>query len=154
MTTKSKLQQQQIDEFEGVVMHGSAARTASHGGANGNRNLPRVVPLSNGTTIAVYPDDATIEVMRSEGWGIVKTGFKRNGNGELSELFMFKSTDGKGILVRFYKQQRPSFHVSMSRYGRAVAMPNAGACTVRRVSDDNGRDAFVFAIADQISIQA
>jgi hypothetical protein len=122
-------------------------------GNRGSRggSLPRVTPIVKGEVLAVYPDDAMIEAMRSEGWGKVKTGFRRNGEGELTELFVFKSTDGTGLAFRFYRSQRPHIHVLMSGFGRVVGKPNAGPCTVRRVTAD-GRDAFVFDIADQISL--
>jgi hypothetical protein len=143
--------QRQIGEFEGIEMHGSANRIAGHGGG-ANRNLPRVTAAADGGSITVYPDDATIEVMRTDGWGTVKAGFKRNEEGQLSELFVFKSTDGRGILLRLYRQQRPKIQISMSSHGRVAARPDAGACTVRRVTAD-GKDAFVFGIADQITVQ-
>jgi hypothetical protein len=107
------------DEFEGIVMHSGSNRSA-HGGGGSNHHLPRVTPIANGEVLAVVPDDATLEVMRD--WEVVKAGLKRNGDDGPSELFVFKSTDGKGFLIRVYKHQRPMLHVSVSGLGGGTAV--------------------------------
>jgi hypothetical protein len=126
------------DELAGVQWQ-------QHGGGSGNRRLPRVVPIVHGEVLAVYPDDATVEVMRSEKWAKVRVGFINNADGEFSELVLAKSE--AGLNVRFYRRQRPTIHVNVRRRGRAVARAEAKACSVRRVGD-----AFVFDVLDQVSI--
>ena len=149
MTAKRKLKNDD-DPFAGVVMHAHGNRSGSHGGGSGAA-LPRITPIAAGRVLSVFPDDEMVAVMKAEGWAKVKAGFRRNGDGELpSELFIFKSTDGNGVIVRYYKRQRPNIHVSMP-YGRVAFNPNAGACSVRRVTDGD-RDAFVFDISDQITM--
>jgi hypothetical protein len=131
------------DELEGFAMEPAHATRSG----SGNRALPRVVPIMHGKVLAVYPDDATVDAMKNEGWSTVKIGFKKNDAGEFVELALVKSDDETGINVRFYDKQRVNIHVTVKHHGVAEAKPGAGACDVRRVGD-----AFVFSILDQISI--
>ena len=126
-------------EVEGVAWE--------HARRGGNRPVPRVVPIGHGKAISVYPDDATLATMNEEGWTKVKVGFRRNDDGEFAELFLRKADDGTGINIRHHDQQRTNIPITVRHHGKAVAKPNAGACSVRRVED-----MFVFGLLDQISI--
>jgi hypothetical protein len=114
---------------------------------NGNRALPRVLPIERGEGLAVYPDDETVAAMKAEGWSAVKVGFKQNDEGQLAELFLCKSVDDAGVIVRYYEGQRTNIHVTVKNLGSAIAKPDAKACSVRRETDDEP-DAFVFDVSD------
>jgi hypothetical protein len=117
----------------------------NHGGRS-DRSQPRVTPIAKGEAIAIYPDTATEEVMKSESWTAVIARPRRNAAGEVEEIALVKSTDGTGVSLRTYTNQRSKFHVTVKGIGKAVAKPG-GTCTVRRVGD-----AFVFRIIDAIDI--
>jgi hypothetical protein len=104
--------------------------------------------LEHGKIIAVYPDDATIETMRTEGWSTVRVGFVHNDAGEVEELELRKADGGTGTTIRYnYRHQRPHIRVTVSSIGSAVPKPDAGACRVRRDGD-----AFIFSVLSQFSI--
>jgi hypothetical protein len=107
--------------------------------------LPRVSPIVRGTALAVYPDDETVTMMKTEGWATVKVGFVRTTEGDYEELVLKKADDGKGIAVRYYPHQRVKVSFSVKRHGTAVV--KTGACTMRRVGD-----ALVFHILDCVGI--
>ena len=90
----------------------------AHGHGGGNRNVPRVTPIAQCKCLAVYPSDEVLAAMDEEGWAKVAVAFRRNGEGELAEMALRKSTNGAGVGIRHYDQQRTNIHVSVARHGQ------------------------------------
>jgi hypothetical protein len=106
---------------------------------------PYISVISDGKCLVVYPDDATIEVWKTESWDTVAFGFSK----DRSELFLKKTTNDVGVGIRRYPKQRVSVHVALKHFGKAVQKDTVGTCTVRRQDDT-----FVFSIAEQVTIEA